>query len=234
MFSSWIAQHFLNPAYFWPGVALVSLPIVIHLINRLRYRTVRFAAMEFLLQSEQKNRRRILIEQLLLLLLRILMVLAIAFLIARFILDQQQLSLIQGAQSHHVVLLDDSGSMRDRVGDGTAFDRAKEVIQKLVADGARRPGANKFTLLLLSQPDSTFSNLGERTIDESFVDELDSKLDSLTCTHQRGDLLAGLEAARLRLADDPSAAGYLHVLSDFRKSDWIGSQADDRRRSSAR
>src|SRR5690606_32824935 len=155
MFTSWIAQHFLNPAFFWPGVALVAAPIIIHLINRLRYRKVRFAAMEFLLQSEQKNRRRILIEQLLLLLLRILIVLAIVALIARLILDQQHLSLFHGAQAHHVVLLDDSGSMRDRVGDETAFDRAKSVISRLVSDGARRPGANKFTLLLLSQPDST-------------------------------------------------------------------------------
>lgn len=225
MFTSWVAQHFLNPAFFWPGVALVSIPIIIHLINRLRYRTVRFAAMEFLLQSEQKNRRRILIEQLLLLLLRILAVLAIVALIARLILNQQQLSLFQGAQAHHVVLLDDSGSMRDRIGDETAFERAKTVIQKLVTDGARRPGANKFTLLLLSQPDSTFSNLGERQIDEPFVEELATKLDALECTHQRGDWLAGLEAARLRLTDDPSAASYLHVLSDFRRSDWIGSQA---------
>jgi hypothetical protein len=225
MFTSWIAQHFLNPAFFWPGVALVAAPIIIHLINRLRYRKVRFAAMEFLLQSEQKNRRRVLLEQLLLLLLRILIVLAIVALIARLILDQQHLSLFQGAQTHHVVLLDDSGSMRDRVGDETAFDRAKAVISRLVSDGARRPGANKLTLLLLSQPDSTYSNLGERTIDGPFVQELATKLDALRCTHQRGDLLAGLEAAQTRLSGDPAAATYLHVLSDFRSSDWLGSRS---------
>src|SRR5690606_28230612 len=181
--------------------------------------------MEFLLQSEQKNRRRILIEQLLLLLMRILIVLAIVALIARLILDQQHLSLFHGAQAHHVVLLDDSGSMRDRVGEETAFDRAKSVISRLVSDGARRPGANKFTLLLLSQPDSTYSNLGERTIDGPFVQEVSTKLDALKCTHQRGDLLAGLAAARMLLAGDPQAAWYLHVLSDFRSSDWLGSRA---------
>jgi Aerotolerance regulator N-terminal/von Willebrand factor type A domain len=225
MFSPWIAQHFLNPAYFWPGVALVTLPIIVHLINRLRFRRVRFAAMEFLLRSDQKNRRRILLEQLLLLLLRVLIVAAIVALIARLILDPQQLSLFQGAQAHHVVLLDDSGSMRDRVGDGTAFDRAKEVVQKLVSDGARRPGANKFTLLLLSRPDSTYANLGERAVDEPFVQELTSRLEGLECTFGRGDLLTGLEAAGSRLAGDRDSATYLHVLSDFRRADWIGSSA---------
>ncbi len=225
LFSPWIAQHFLNPAFFWPGVALVAAPIIIHLINRLRYRRVRFAAMEFLLASDQRSRRRILFEQLLLLLFRVLIVLLIAFLIARLILDPSQLSLFQGAKSHHVVLLDDSGSMQDRMGEETAFERAKSVIRKLVSEGARRPGTQRLTLLLMSQPDSTYSNLGERTIDEPFVEELAAKLDALPCTHQRVDLVAGLEAARQRLADDPSAARYLHVLSDFRSSDWAGSQS---------
>src|SRR3972149_9420878 len=68
---TWIAQHFFNPAYVLPwGAALLSLPVIIHLINRMRYKRVRFAAMEFLLKSQQRNRRRLLLEQLLLLLLR--------------------------------------------------------------------------------------------------------------------------------------------------------------------
>jgi hypothetical protein len=73
----WILQHFLNPAFFWTGMALLSLPVIIHLINRLRYRRVRFAAMEFLLASQKRNRRRILLEQLLLLMMRIAVVLLV-------------------------------------------------------------------------------------------------------------------------------------------------------------
>ena len=49
------------------GAALVSSPIIIHLINRMRYRRVRWAAMEFLLKSQKRNRRRLIIEQLILL-----------------------------------------------------------------------------------------------------------------------------------------------------------------------
>ncbi|MBX3439305.1 MAG: BatA domain-containing protein [Planctomycetaceae bacterium] len=224
-FTPWIAEHFLNPSLFWPGVALIALPIIIHLLNRLRYRRVRFAAMEFLLASEQRSRRRILFEHLLLLLFRVLMVLLIALLIARLILDQGQLALFQGAKAHHVVLLDDSGSMRDRMGDETAFARAKAIVRRLAAEGARRPGTQRFTLLLMSQPDSTYSNLGERDLNEPFVEELTAKLDALECTHQRVDVLEGLEAARQRLADDPAAAQYLHVLSDFRNLDWNDSPA---------
>ena len=111
---SWLLQYFLNPSFVLAGTALVASPIIIHLINRLRYRRVRFAAMEFLLASQQRNRKRVLLEQLILLLLRILLVLGLLLLIARLILDPSQLSVFRGARSHHLVLLDDSGSMRDR------------------------------------------------------------------------------------------------------------------------
>ncbi len=203
----------------------MALPILIHLINRLRYRRVQFAAMEFLLESQQQNRRRVLLEQLLLLLLRILIVLLIGLLIARLILDPSQLSFLQGSKSHHVVLLDDSGSMQDRAGEETAFDTAKAVIQRLVTEGARRPGTQTLTVLRMSSPESTFANLGERDIDESLVQEVTSKLEGLTPTHGRVDVLAGLEAARQRLLDDLATARFLHVISDFRHPDWIGQTA---------
>ena len=105
---SWVSTHFLNPSLFWPAVGLMAVPILIHLINRLRYKRVRFAAMEFLLQSQQRNRRRVLIEHLLLLAARVLAVGFIGLLIARFVADPKQISMFQGAKTHHVLLIDDS------------------------------------------------------------------------------------------------------------------------------
>src|SRR5205823_12792845 len=55
------------------------------LINRMRYKRIRWAAMEFLLKSQKRNRRRLIIEQLILLLLRILLVLLAALLLARYL-----------------------------------------------------------------------------------------------------------------------------------------------------
>ena len=78
-------EFFTNPGYLAAAGALVSAPIIIHLINRMRFKRIRWAAMEFLLKSQKRNRRRLIIEQLLLLLLRILLVLLAAFILARFI-----------------------------------------------------------------------------------------------------------------------------------------------------
>src|SRR6266436_5551350 len=78
-------ESFLNPGNLLAGAALVSLPIIIHLINRMRFKRVRWAAMEFLLKSQKRNRRRLILEQLLLLALRCFLVLLAGLLVARFV-----------------------------------------------------------------------------------------------------------------------------------------------------
>lgn len=220
---AWLAQHFFNPTFVAGGALLVASPVIIHLINRMRFRRVRFAAMEFLLQSQQRNRRRVLFEQLLLLLLRILIVLALVALVARLILDPEQLSAFQGAKSHQLVLLDDSGSMRDRWGETSAFEEGIEVVKKLVAEGARRPGTQKFTLLLLSSPEQPL--FSQRDINEAFLSELETKLENLRCSHRTLDLLAGLDAAGELLTEEKAAVKNLHLVSDFRRRDWQDQKA---------
>src|SRR5947209_20628015 len=104
-------ELFLNPYTMVAGGALVSSPVIIHLINRLRYRRVRWAAMEFLLKSQKRNRRRLIIEQLILLLLRILLVLLIGLLLARFL--SAALAFTRPQNTLHVVVLGDTPSMGD-------------------------------------------------------------------------------------------------------------------------
>ena len=194
--TAWLANHFFNPTFVAGGAGLIAAPIVIHLINRMRYRRVRFAAMEFLLQSQQRNQRRLLLEQLLLLLLRILIVSGLVLLISRLILDPAQMSIFRGAQSHHVVLLDDSLSMRDRWEETSGFAQAIKIVHQIAAGGAQQPNTQKLTLIRLSQPDQPF--FVERNVNEDFVTELLSKLDPQTfkCTHQALDLTTGLQSAK--------------------------------------
>src|SRR5438067_5208716 len=104
-------EFFLNPANMVVGGALISAPILIHLINRMRFRRVRWAAMEFLLKAQKRNRRRLIIEQLLLLALRCFLVALVGLLVARFV--GFSFADIGSKQAIHVVLLDDTLSMQD-------------------------------------------------------------------------------------------------------------------------
>src|ERR1700732_4775228 len=124
-------ELFLNPWYMVAGGALVSSPIIIHLINRMRFKRLRWAAMEFLLKSQKRNRRRLIIEQLILLLLRILMVLLVALLVARWIFGGDSAA----TGTAYVVVLDDTLSMQDRwvddKGEHSGWSVAREQIMAL-------------------------------------------------------------------------------------------------------
>src|SRR6266542_860932 len=142
---------FLNPWAMAAGTLLISSPIIIHLINRMRYRRVRWAAMEFLLKSQKRNRRRIIIEQIILLLLRILLVLLIGFLLARF------LGALAGPQQNtiHIVVVDDTPSMGDfDREDGQprdAFRQAKKVVGEIAELSSQASTPQGMVILKLSE-----------------------------------------------------------------------------------
>lgn len=213
-----LSQFFLNPAFFLPGAALVLLPILIHILSRLRYRTVRFAAMEFLLASEELNRRRLILEQLLQLLLRILAVLLFVLLIARLLLDPGRLLMLRGASAHHVVLLDDSLSMRDQEGDQPLFQSALETLETMLVEGSRQGGAARVTILGLSDPGRPI--VSDRILDGAFVQEFMPRLRNQPCSFRPALLPQALQTAKDILAADGSVSPQVHVLTDFRAADW--------------
>src|SRR3954452_16933502 len=107
-----MVEWFLNPGYLAAAAALVSVPIIIHLINRMRFKRIRWAAMEFLLKAQKRMRKRLIIEQLLLLALRCLLVALAGLLVCRFVGGAFDLG--RGKPNLHVAVLDDTLSMRDQ------------------------------------------------------------------------------------------------------------------------
>ena len=88
-------MNFINPALLL-GFGAVSIPIIIHLLNRRRFRVVRWAAMEFLLAANRQNRRRVRIEHLIVLLLRCLIVALIVMVMARPLSTSAGLAMLPG------------------------------------------------------------------------------------------------------------------------------------------
>src|SRR5438874_6936577 len=133
-----MTEIFLNPGYLLAGLGLISLPIIIHLINRMRFKRVRWAAMEFLLKSQKRNRRRLIIEQLILLALRCLLVFLAVILVSRYL--GFSFAMFEPQNTLHVVVLDDSHSMtdhqREEGEEHDCFTKARELIVKDIARNA--------------------------------------------------------------------------------------------------
>src|SRR5438045_3214782 len=147
-------EWFLNPYAMAAGGLLVSSPIIIHLINRMRFKRLRWAAMEFLLKSQKRNRRRLIIEQMILLMLRILLVLLAGFLVARYV---NAGGTDNGAL--HLVVVDDTLSMRDQWRDArgqnlTCFDVAKDQLRELLRQAGQANSPQQIRVYLLSDLDN--------------------------------------------------------------------------------
>ena len=124
----------MNPWMLGLGGLAVLSPILIHLLNKRRFKIVNWAAMDFLFEAEKKNRRRVQIENLLLLSLRCLAMLLIGLLLARPFLPSSVASLLQqDVQYERVILWDDSLSSRVLNGNEPSIDVARESIKRLLS-----------------------------------------------------------------------------------------------------
>ncbi len=180
--------------------------------------------MDFLLESQRKNKKWIVLKQLLLLLLRTAAVALIVFMLAGPILRSHWGGLLGQGTTHHLVLLDDSYSMADRWGQTNALKEAKRAVNRLIAQAVVRSEPQKLTLLRFSQSRHLSAgaqpDLGDRPLDKPLADEVQSLLNKLQVSETDARPLDALQAA-LSL---PEASGdetrIVYLISDFRNHQW--------------
>ena len=132
-------EGFQNPGLL-AGMALAAVPLVIHLLNRRRFKPQPWAAMRFVLAAYKKTRRRVQMENLLLLLARVLAVALFALAITRpYASGDSPLAALREERRDLVLLVDASASTgyQDDVRSVHAAirERTAELLDEL--DGAR-------------------------------------------------------------------------------------------------
>ncbi|MEA1951943.1 MAG: BatA domain-containing protein, partial [Planctomycetota bacterium] len=214
---------FLYPSLLW-GLLIVAVPVLIHLINMMRHRRVRWAAMEFLLASQKKNRTWVLLKQLLLLLLRMAIVAVVVAAIAQPLLRGDLAGLLGRNKTHHIVLLDDSFSMSDRWADTSAIERGKAVIQRIGAVAAERSEQQAFTLLRFSRAgqigSGTQPDMLEEAVDTQFAARLAKVLKPIDASQTAADPLQAVAAVEQLLGESDEQRRLVYLVSDFRNRDW--------------
>lgn len=139
---------FLNPVLLG-AAALISIPLLIHLLRRQKLPVIKWAAMEFLRQSQSKLRRRVRIEELLLLLLRMTIIALVVLALARPVLRSISLPIIsQNSRVYAVIVIDNSYSMGQSSERGvTAWTATKQAVHQLLTR-ILRPGDSVSVLLM--------------------------------------------------------------------------------------
>ena len=207
----------------WMGLPAVGLPVLIHLIHMMRHRRIEWAAMEFLLESQKKNRTWVLLKQLLLLLLRMVAVAGVVLLVGGPRLRNQLGGLFGSSTTHHVVLLDDSFSMSDRWENTSAFEEAKKAVGRIGKDVGRE-GSQTFTLLRFSQAGRSAggvqADLLQEAVNSGFSGRLEEKLSSLAVSESDAGPTPAVEAIEQLLGQSDGGQRIVYIVSDFRARQW--------------
>lgn len=224
-----LASIFLAPAFAWAGLALVAIPIIIHLLNRRRYRVVRWAAMEYLLEAMRQNRRRLKFQDLILLLLRSSAIALAALALARPVAcSNSAAGRIFGQSSGlHVIVIDNSGSMgylADRPTARTHLDQARLVAKGILS--RLQSGQDAVAIITTAAKSADDGSPARPAVVGNITYDLAAAaavVDQVPQTFAATDLSGALQQALelTRQASGPQQRT-LHLLTDSTRSAWQG------------
>ena len=211
------------------GLALASIPFVIHLLHRRRHVETQWAAMRFLLAATSKQSRRMRLQNLILLLVRTLALILIVLALARPHFDAG--ARIPGSKqpTHRVLVIDSTFSMQRTGASGfeesdfaetagsrpdTRFSQARKTALSIVQNSVRGDAWN-----LIRISDET-----EQTVIQTpafRMTMVEEEIQSLAVSNASGDLPAALDATLQAVEQLPEIPRKEVVfITDLQASMW--------------
>ena len=191
------------------ALPLITLPILIHLINQHRHRTIPWAAMMFLMSAKRMSKGMARLRHFLILLMRVLAVAALIFVISRPLSGGWLGSIGMSKPDATLILLDRSASME---------------MQDLQAGQSKRSAALQKLAQLLEQGDyGTHLVLIDSASGQ--LQEVDSPkallgLPTTESSATSADIPGMLESALAYLKANKSGRVDVWICSDLSENDW--------------
>lgn len=206
---------FVHPALAGAAAAAALAPLIIHLLNRRRFRRAPWAAMMFLLAANRRSTTRVFLEQWGLLLARMAVVGVLGFAVARPYFPSGAFAALPASRSHRVLVLDDSLSMRAQRGDGTSrFGFAQRVAEDLIN---QFPQTDAVSVVAMSAPAAAV--IGVASFDHRAARE---RIAAMKVTERGTDVPGAIRQVKELLAESPAAPEnrFVYLLSDFSREAW--------------
>jgi hypothetical protein len=203
-------MSFLNQALVWGALAF-SIPLILHILNRSRFRQVEWGAMHLLESVVKVNHKRFRLEQLILLLVRCAIPVLLALCLARPVLTGSRM-LAGDAPVSLVILLDTSYSMDATSAGISHFEKALDAACAIVEATSR--GSEVAVIRTGGGPVPLF----DQPIFDS--EAVVRRLRTLHAGYGASDMQQALDAGLATLAGMSHARRELIVISDFQPADW--------------
>lgn len=196
------------------GIAALLIPLIIHLLNRSRHRTVRWAAMHLLQRVVRTNQRRLQIQQLILLALRCAFPALLALALAGPVLTRFDF-LPGDAPGSTVILIDNSYSLAaadPEASAKTAFAATARAVNEILETQAE--GTEIALVTIGSHPTLIEPHtLDRRRIRRQFEEKVHPDADA-------PNLAAAFQFAEELFAKSNRPRRTIALVSDFQKADW--------------
>ncbi len=190
------------------GLPLVFLPIIIHLLNRLRHRPKPWAAMRFLVSATRNSVSQTRLRQLLILLFRVMAVAMLVLFLARPLAGGWLGWALSPAPDAILILLDRSASMEMRSGGSSRRQQALQLLSQ-----AARPFEQTSHLVLI---DSATRGAQEVAGADSLA-----RLSVAGPSDTAADIPAMLRAAFDWLIENRAGTAEIWIASDNQRSNWM-------------
>jgi hypothetical protein len=213
------------------AAGLVSIPIVIHLLNRRRFKVVQWAAMDYLLRAMRRNRKRLKFEQWLLLATRCALILLFFIGFAWMALmtlvptgcARQTLGAVGGRSGLNVFVIDNSYStsyeMEHPGGGKTHLEQEKLIAKRLIDQ--LNSGGESVAIIAAARP--AIQIMARPGYD---LNAARAAVDRLEQSYSSTDLAGALQLALQTAREDTSGTRNLYILTDGTHSAWQGPQSD--------
>ena len=197
-------MNFVYPNFLW-ACTLVLIPIIIHLFNFRKYKTVYFSRVKFLKEVTEDSRSGTKLKHLLVLISRILAILFLVFAFAQPYVPTGDSANIDNTS---LIYIDNSYSMEATGKDGNLLNEVKNQAIELVKSLEESEKVALFTSDLLAEQQRFYSR-NEVVEMIKKIDLSPRSTDLTTVLNTQIDLLTGLETKSNRR---------IFIFSDFQKS----------------
>ncbi len=205
-------MQFLNPLMLF-GLAGAAIPVILHLLNLRKLRTIEFSTLTFLKELQTTKIRRLKLRQFLLLLLRTMIVVAIVLAFARPAMKGNIVGSVgTRAKTTAVIILDNSLSMSARNAEGELLKQGKEFALHVV--DLMKEGDEAFLIRSSEFPSPlTETPLHDKTMLKTLIRETEYSQRSYSFDE-------GFSLTKQLLDKSQNTNKEVYIFSDFQKTSW--------------
>ncbi len=207
-------MNFLNPGFLYL-LPLISIPLIIHLLGKQKYKTVEFSTLRFLIKLEHDVIRKLKIRQIILLIVRTLLLLILILVFARPVKTSKSPGVYIAKGKTLYLVLDNSSSMSIQNQGETYFE---ECIKNI--SGLEKEIEYPFNLKIVEAVKPG------KIVTFGFI-ERKNELFEILKKYEVLPSISNINKALLNIHKDiiekEEASANIWIFSDFQKSNWVNS-----------